>query len=209
MPEQEAAHVGLGESEIEELRAGLSLLLKGKVVCNLNELAVEVERSDIVRALEQLRGDLRWKFDMLVDITAVDFPEQGLRFELVYHLLSVFSNKRLRLKLRAGEDTPVPSVVEVFPAANWYEREIWDLFGIRFAGHPDLRRILSDYGFDGHPLRKDFPLTGYLEVRYDEEQKRVVYEPVHLPQEFRNFDFLSPWEGMTSVMTEKEERQRT
>lgn len=201
--QQESAQVGLGESEIEELRSSLYSLLDGKVLCHLNELTVEVERSDIVRVLGQLRSDLRWRFDMLVDVTAVDFPERKLRFELVYHLLSIFSNKRLRLKLRTDEDTPVPSVVEVFPAANWYEREIWDLFGIRFAGHPDLRRILSDYGFEGHPLRKDFPLTGYLEVRYDQEQKRVVYEPVRLPQEFRSFDFLSPWEGMTLAMTEQ------
>lgn len=198
---------GAQGSELDELRAHLSLLLDGLLLdegveCYLAELSAWVERMAIVRVLNCLRNDPRWRFDMMVDITAVDFPERELRFELVYHLLSLTSNQRLRLKLYASEETPVPSVAEVFPAANWYEREIWDLFGIRFAGHPDLRRLLSDYGFEGHPLRKDFPLTGYLELRYDQEQKRVVYEPVRLPQEFRTFDFLSPWEGMTSVMTE-------
>ena len=136
---------------------------------------------------------------MLLDVTAVDYPERDERFEVVYHLLSLKHNQRVRVKLAADEETPVPSVTEVFNSANWLEREAWDMYGIYFSGHPDLRRLLTDYGFEGHPLRKDFPLTGYVEVRYDEDQKRVVYEPVKLSQEFRSFDFMSPWEGMLQL----------
>ncbi len=136
---------------------------------------------------------------MVLDVTAVDYPQRDERFEVVYHLLSLKHNQRIRVKLAAGEETPVPSVTEVFNSANWLEREAWDMYGIYFSGHPDLRRLLTDYGFEGHPLRKDFPLTGYVEVRYDEDQKRVVYEPVKLSQEFRSFDFMSPWEGMLQL----------
>jgi NADH-quinone oxidoreductase subunit C len=136
----------------------------------------------------------------LIDITAVDWPSRERRFDVVYHLLSPKHNARIRLKVEADEATPVPSVIEVFPSADWYERETYDLYGIVFTGHPDLRRILTDYGFEGHPLRKDFPLTGFVEVRYDDELKRVVYEPVRLTQEFRNFDFLSPWEGTDYIL---------
>ena len=132
----------------------------------------------------------------MIDVCGVDYPDRPQRFEVVYALLSVSLNHRLRVKVSTDEDTPVPSVVGVYPSANWFERETWDLYGVFFADHPDLRRILTDYGFDGHPLRKDFPLTGYVEVRYDDEQKRVVYEPVKLTQDFRTFDFLSPWEGL-------------
>jgi NADH-quinone oxidoreductase subunit C len=161
-----------------------------------DELVVEVERDSIVRVLTFLRDDVNCKFAQLMDVCGVDYPERPERFEVVYNLLSLVHNRRIRIKLATDEATPVPTVSSVFSSANWWEREAWDLFGIYFRDHPDLRRILTDYGFDGHPLRKDFPLTGYVEVRYDEEQKRVVYEPVKLSQEFRNFDFLSPWEGL-------------
>ena len=145
--------------------------------------------------LTYLRDEPEWLFKTLIDISGVDFPQRPERFEVVYHLLSIHKNLRVRVKASTDAATPVPSAVDVFPAANWYEREAFDLYGILFDGHPDLRRILTDYGFRGHPLRKDFPLTGFVELRYNEEQKRVVYEPVKLPQEFRSFDFLSPWEG--------------
>ncbi|MBY0430201.1 MAG: NADH-quinone oxidoreductase subunit C, partial [Rhodospirillales bacterium] len=134
-------------------------------------------------------------FKQLMDLCGIDYPQREQRFEVVYHLLSMKHNQRIRVKAPTDEDTPVPSVTGVFSAANWFEREAWDMYGIFFADHPDLRRLLTDYGFEGHPLRKDFPLTGYVEVRYDDEQKRVVYEPVKLTQDFRTFDFLSPWEG--------------
>ena len=143
-----------------------------------------------------LRDDSNCLFKMLIDVCGVDYPDREERFEVVYHLLSLKHNQRLRVKIAAGEEQPVPSIAGVFSAAGWFEREAWDLYGIYFADHPDLRRLLTDYGFEGHPLRKDFPLTGYVEVRYDNEQKRVVYEPVKLTQEFRTFDFESPWEGM-------------
>jgi len=135
-----------------------------------------------------------------MDVTAADYPEREERFEVVYNLLSLSHNMRVRVKVMTDEETPVPSIVEVYSSANWFEREAWDLFGIYFSDHPDLRRMLSDYGFEGHPLRKDFPLTGYVEVRYDEDQKRIVYEPVKLAQDFRNFDFMSPWEGMQGIL---------
>jgi NADH-quinone oxidoreductase subunit C len=161
----------------------------------LGELTVLVDRARIPAIAEFLRSDPAWRFTILVDICGVDYPERAERFDVVYHFLSMYQNLRVRLKTTADAATPVPSLVGVFPAANWFEREAYDLYGILFEGHPDLRRILTDYGFRGHPLRKDFPLTGFVELRYDEEQKRVVYEPVKLPQEFRSFDFLSPWEG--------------
>jgi NADH-quinone oxidoreductase subunit C len=164
------------------------------------ELSLTVERDEIAAVLRTLRDDPRCLFEVLIDICGVDYPARAERFEIVYHLLSLRKNQRLRLRVATDERTPVPSVVEVFPAANWYEREAYDMYGVRFAGHPDLRRLLTDYGFEGYPLRKDFPLTGYVEVRYDDEQKRVVYEPVRLTQEFRSFDFESPWEGTEYVL---------
>jgi len=150
----------------------------------------------IAKVLTFLRDDEKCLFKLLVDICGVDYPEREQRFEVVYNLLSLKHNRRLRVKLATGEDEPVPSITGVFSTAGWFEREAWDLYGIYFSDHPDLRRLLTDYGFEGHPLRKDFPLTGYVEVRYDNEQKRVVYERVNLRQEFRTFDFESPWEGM-------------
>ena len=160
-----------------------------------DELVVDVRADQVVRVLKFLKDDPRCRFEQLVDLCGVDYPERDPRFDVVYHLLSMSHNRRLRLRIGVNEDQPVPSATEVYPSAGWWERETWDLYGIYFAGNPDLRRLLTDYGFDGHPLRKDFPLTGYVEVRYDSEQKRVVYEPVKLTQEFRRFDFLSPWEG--------------
>ena len=165
-----------------------------------DELMVGVRREAIVRVLQFLRDDPSCRFDVLVDICGVDYPERAERLEVVYNLLSLTYNRRIRLKLTTDEVTPVPSATSVYSTAGWLERECWDLLGVYFADHPDLRRILTDYGFEGHPLRKDFPLTGYVEVRYDEEQKRVVYEPVKLKQEFRSFDFLSPWEGMNTIL---------
>jgi NADH-quinone oxidoreductase subunit C len=165
-----------------------------------NELILWIERSAVVPVLTFLRDDPRCRFGMLVDLTAVDFPQRPERFEVVYNLLSLKHNRRIRVKLATDEDSPVPSVTGVYSTAGWYEREVFDLFGIFFSDHPDLRRILTDYGFEGHPLRKDFPLTGYVEVRYDDAQKRVIYEPVSLKQEFRNFDFVSPWEGMNHLL---------
>jgi NADH-quinone oxidoreductase subunit C len=164
-----------------------------------DELMVRVVQDAVVKVLTFLRDDQNCQFKVLLDVTAVDYPQRDERFEVVYHLLSLKHNQRVRVKLAADEETPVPSVTEVFNSANWLEREAWDMYGIYFSGHPDLRRLLTDYGFEGHPLRKDFPLTGYVEVRYDEDQKRVVYEPVKLSQEFRSFDFMSPWEGMLQL----------
>ena len=164
------------------------------------ELTVTAKASDIVSVLRFLRDDSRCLFWCLIDITAVDWPSRERRFDIVYHLLSPKHNARIRLKIQTDEATSVASVIEVFPNADWYERETYDLYGVVFAGHPDMRRILTDYGFEGHPLRKDFPLTGFVEVLYDDELKRVVYEPVRLTQEFRNFDFLSPWEGTEYVL---------
>lgn len=164
------------------------------------ELTVEVQPAQIVTVIDLLRTDAACKFSTLVDITAVDLPERAERFDVVYHLLSMYTNQRIRLKIAVREDEMVPSITSVHPSANWFEREVFDMFGILFSGHPDLRRILTDYGFRGYPLRKDFPTTGYTEVRYDEALKRVVYEPVKLVQEYRQFDFLSPWEGAQYVL---------
>ena len=161
-----------------------------------DELTLCVRRDSIVKVLTYLRDDQNCQFKQLMDITAADFPEREERFEVVYNLLSLKQNQRIRVKLSTDETTPVRSACDVFSSAIWFEREVWDMYGVAFTDHPDLRRILTDYGFEGHPLRKDFPLTGYVEVRYDEDQKRVVYEPVKLTQEFRHFDFVSPWEGM-------------
>jgi len=174
----------------------------------VGELTVMVERARIVEVAQYLRDDPAWRFKILIDICGADYPDRAERFEVVYHFLSVHENLRVRLKLSTDAASTVPSVVSVFPAANWYEREAYDLYGILFEGHPDLRRLLTDYGFRGHPLRKDFPLTGFVEVCYDEEQKRVVYEPVKLPQEFRSFDFLSPWEGARHAPLPGDEKAR-
>jgi NADH-quinone oxidoreductase subunit C len=164
------------------------------------ELCCRTKREALPRVLRFLRDDPKCSFTVLCDICGVDYPDRPLRFEVVYHLLSMRLNQRIRVRLETDEEQPVPSAIGLFSSAGWWEREAWDLFGIYFADHPDLRRILTDYGFEGHPLRKDFPLTGYVEVRYDEDQKAVVYEPVRLQQEFRSFDFLSPWEGMSNVL---------
>lgn len=163
------------------------------------ELTVSVRREAIIRVLTALRDDSSCQMHQLVDVCGVDYPERAERFEVVYHLLSMRQNLRMRVKISTDAATPVPSVTGVYSSAGWWEREAWDLYGVLFSGHPDLRRILTDYGFEGHPLRKDFPLTGYVEVRYDEKRKSVVYEPVKLTQEFRNFDFLSPWEGAEAM----------
>ncbi len=172
---------------------------KGDMVTGWNvshgELTIECRREDIVRLLRFLRDDQTCRFCCLIDICGADYPEREERFEVVYHLLSPYQNQRIRVKLKTDETALVPSVINVFPAANWFEREAFDLYGIRFSDHPDLRRLLTDYGFAGHPLRKDFPLTGHVEVRYDDDAKRVIYEPVKLVQEYRSFDYTSPWEG--------------
>ena len=185
---------------LRELGNAIKAALPGEVDevdMRLGELTLVAKGASIVRVLTHLRDDPACLFKMLVDICGVDYPERTARFDVVYNLLSLRHNRRVRIKVRTDEATPVPSVVGVFRAAGWYEREAWDLFGVTFSDHPDLRRLLTDYGFDGHPLRKDFPLTGHVEVRYDDEQKRVVYDRVKLTQDFRSFDFLSPWEGMT------------
>ena len=162
---------------------------------SFSELTLNVTRDHILTVLKFLRDDAQCRFEILIDICGVDYPGREDRFDVVYHLLSPRNNIRIRVKTKTDEVAPVPSAVDLFPAANWFEREAFDLYGIRFSDHPDLRRILTDYGFRGHPLRKDFPVSGYVEVRYDDEQKRVVYEPVKLTQEFRTFGFMSPWEG--------------
>ena len=164
------------------------------------ELSLKIERDSLLDVLRFLRDDPHCRFTLLCDLCGVDYPDRAQRFDIVYNLLSVHLNQRIRLKLETDEAHPVASVTGLFSAAGWWEREAWDLYGIFFTDHPDLRRILTDYGFEGHPMRKDFPLTGYVEVRYDDEQKRVVYEKVRLKQEFRYFDFLSPWEGMSQIL---------
>jgi NADH-quinone oxidoreductase subunit C len=164
------------------------------------EVTITANAADIVKVVTFLRDDERCRFVNLIDVTAVDWPSREKRFDVVYHFLSPTKNARVRVKVETDEATAVPSIIDVFPGANWYERETYDLYGVLFTGHPDLRRILTDYGFQGHPLRKDFPLTGFVEVRWDDEQKRVVYDKVRLAQEFRNFDFLSPWEGTDYVL---------
>ncbi|SEN83256.1 NADH dehydrogenase subunit C [Paracoccus alcaliphilus] len=165
-----------------------------------NELTVTATLSGLTDLVEFLRSDSSCRFSTLIDITAVDYPQRPQRFDVVWHFLSMYQNQRIRVKVAIREDELVPTLTNIHPSANWYEREIFDMFGILFAGHPDLRRILTDYGFRGHPLRKDFPTTGYVEVRYDETAKRVIYEPVKLTQEYRQFDFLSPWEGAKYVL---------
>jgi NADH-quinone oxidoreductase subunit C len=188
---------------LAELAAHLELRRSDAVVSTavaFGELTVTVQLAHLVSFVEFLKTDAACRFSTLVDITAIDRPEAADRFEVVYHFLSMYRNHRIRVKVAVDETAMVPSIIAVHPSANWFEREVFDMFGILFSGHPDLRRILTDYGFRGHPLRKDFPTTGYTEVRYDEALKRVVYEPVKLVQEYRQFDFLSPWEGAKYVL---------
>jgi len=184
---------------MKELKLHLERLPFAAVVSTViraGELTVFAKRDAIIELLTFLRDDSQCRFETLVDICACDYPDEPERFEVVYHLLLMRLNQRLRVKIRTDETTPVPSALPVFPCANWYEREAFDMYGVLFSGHPDLRRILTDYNFTGHPMRKDFPTTGYVELRYDTEQRQVVYEPVKLDQQYRKFDFLSPWEGM-------------
>jgi NADH-quinone oxidoreductase subunit C len=188
---------------LEELGTKIAESLPGAVrgqSVAFGELTVDAEGEEIIRVLTHLRDNPDCRFTLLLDITAVDWPQREKRFDVVYHLLSLSGNCRVRVKIQIDESASVPSAVEVFPAAGWSERETFDMYGITFAQHPDLRRLLTDYGFSGYPLRKDFPLTGYVELRYDDEQKRVVYQPVELVQEFREFDFMSPWEGAHYIM---------
>jgi NADH-quinone oxidoreductase subunit C len=173
--------------------------IEGSVIA-YGELTIQVEASDLLSVMNFLKRDVQCQFVSFIDVCGADYPQRRKRFDVVYHLLSPRQNLRIRVKVQTDEETPVPSVTEIFRGADWFERETYDLYGVLFTGHPDLRRILTDYGFEGHPLRKDFPLTGFVEVRYDDEVKRVVYEPVELKQEFRNFDFLSPWEGTDYVL---------
>ena len=170
------------------------------------ELTLAVPLAQVGDLVEFLKSDPECRFSTLIDITAIDYPERTSRFDMVYHFLSMYKNHRVRLKVAVRIDDMVPSIHAIHPSANWFEREVFDMFGILFSGHPDLRRILTDYGFRGHPLRKDFPTTGYTEVRYDEAQKRVVYEPVSLVQEYRQFDFMSPWEGATYILPGDEKK---
>ena len=182
--------------------ASMTNAIEGQTV-RLGELTLDVRADQIASVITFLRDDPRCRFTTMIDICGVDYPERGKRFDVVYHLLSMQLNHRIRIRVQTDEDTPVPSIAGVYPCADWFEREAFDMYGILFSNHPDLRRILTDYNFEGFPLRKDFPLTGHVEVRYDPEQQRVVYEPVKLTQAFRNFDFLSPWEGMTLPGDEK------
>jgi NADH-quinone oxidoreductase subunit C len=191
------------DDKLEAISQAIASDLAGVIVAQAivrDELTVTVKPSEIVRVVKFLRDDARCEFRSIIDITAVDWPSRENRFDVVYHFLSPTKNARVRIKVEVDEATPVASIIEVFPGANWFEREVYDLYGVLFTGHPDMRRLLTDYGFEGHPLRKDFPLTGFVEVRYDDELKRVVYDRVRLAQEFRNFDFLSPWEGADYVL---------
>lgn len=186
------------DEALDKLGQTIAAALKSAVdgyATAFGELTLHTRAADIIKVMTYLRDDPECQFVNIIDITAVDWPARERRFDVVYHLLSPKRNRRIRVKLETGETGPVPSIIGVFAGADWFERETYDLYGVLFTGHPDMRRILTDYGFDGHPLRKDFPVTGFVEVRYDDDQKRVVYEPVRLNQEFRNFDFLSPWEG--------------
>ncbi len=188
-------------TDLTDLGQRISAALPGAVRgthTTFGELTLDIEPSEIVRAVKTLRDE--FAFSVLIDICGVDWPQRANRFDVVYHLLSLTNNARVRLKLETGEDNPVPSIVSLFPAAGWHERETFDMYGVIFADNPDLRRLLTDYGFSGYPLRKDFPLTGYVELRYDDELKRVVYRPVKLVQEFREFDFMSPWEGAPYIL---------
>jgi NADH-quinone oxidoreductase subunit C len=184
--------------KLDELGRTIAQALPGAVTGYMvahGELTITANAADIIKVALFLRDDRACEFRCIIDVTAVDWPSRERRFDVVYHFLSPTKNARIRVKVEADEATPVPSLIEIFPGADWFEREAYDLYGVLFTGHPDMRRLLTDYGFEGHPLRKDFPLTGFVEVRWDDEQKRVVYDKVRLAQEFRNFDFLSPWEG--------------
>lgn len=196
------------ETALEDLRE--TLLTQSGVVSSAEilrgEMTVVIAAEAIVPFLHFLKTDANCRFTTLIDITAIDWPTREKRFDIVYHFLSMHLNQRIRVKAPVAEDEIITSIIDEFPSANWYEREVFDMYGILFSGHPDLRRILTDYGFRGHPLRKDFPTTGYIEVRYDEEQKRVVYEPVKLTQEYRMFDFMSPWEGAEYVLPGDEKK---
>ena len=188
---------------LAELAAHIDIRRPGAVARSeivQDELTLHAPLTGLVQLVEFLKTDQRCQFSSLVDITAIDHPDRAARFDVVYHFLSMYQNHRIRLKVAVNDTDMVPSVISVHPSANWFEREVFDMFGILFSGHPDLRRILTDYGFRGHPLRKDFPTTGYTEVRYDEARKRVVYEPVKLVQEYRQFDFMSPWEGAHYIL---------
>ncbi|MCA0274289.1 MAG: NADH-quinone oxidoreductase subunit C [Proteobacteria bacterium] len=194
---------------LKDLAAHLELKRRDEVISTeiaFGELNVSVTLAGLVDFVEFLRSDGNCRFSTLVDITAVDYPERPARFDVVYHFLSMYQNARVRVRVAVREEDFVPSIIDVHPSANWFEREIYDMFGIIFSGHPDLRRILTDYGFRGYPLRKDFPTTGYTEVRYDEALKRVVYEPVKLTQEYRQFDFMSPWEGANYILPGDEKK---
>ncbi len=194
------------DEKLQAIGAKAAATLPGAVLESafaFGELTLTVDRDRIVEALTFLRDDPAAQFICVIDISGADYPERERRFDVVYHLLSPKLNRRVRVKVSTDEDTPIASATAVYPGADWYEREIYDFFGVLFEGHPDLRRILTDYGFDGHPLRKDFPMTGFVEVRYDDQEKRVRYEPVRLNQEFRQFDFLSPWEGAPPPGDEK------
>ncbi len=189
--------------ELNELSEHIAAAIDGDIrsaTIEHGELNVVARADRIVQVLSFLRDDPLCKFSVLIDLCGVDYPSRGRRFDVVYHLLSMHNNMRVRVKAALGEDETIPTATSVYPGADWFEREAFDMYGIVFSGHPDLRRILTDYNFEGYPLRKDFPLTGHVEVRYDDEQKRVVYEPVKLVQEFRNFDYLSPWEGAQYVL---------
>ncbi len=191
------------DDTLKDLKTYLDDALSGEIDSSTiahGELCLSCSPSNLIATLRFLRDDMQTQFVSIIDICGVDYPERTRRFDVVYHLLSPYQNVRITIKVMTDEETLVPSATEVYPGANWFEREAYDMYGILFSGHPDLRRLLTDYGFEGHPLRKDFPLTGYVEVRYDDEMKRVVYEPVELRQEFRNFDFLSPWEGTDYVL---------
>ena len=189
------------------IKTALPGAVTGYTVAN-GELTVTANAADIVKVATFLRDDPACQFVCIIDITAVDWPARAQRFDVVYHFMSPRLNQRVRVKCPTDEVTPVPSLIDVFRGADWFERETYDLYGLLFTGHPDMRRILTDYGFEGHPLRKDFPLTGYVELRYDEDRKSVVYEPVKLTQDFRTFDFLSPWEAMTTLPGDEKARDR-
>ena len=197
----------MGSKDLIKLKSYIETKLPECVVSSKlvnGELSVLITLSSLITFMVFIKTDQHFSFSTLVDITVVDYPNRDNRFELVYHYLSMYQNQRIRVKVEVNEADIIPSIIDIFPASNWFEREIFDMFGILFSGHPDLRRILTDYGFKGHPLRKDFPTTGYVELRYDEEKKRVVYEPVELVQEYRQFDFMSPWEGAEYILPENQ-----
>jgi len=196
---------------LKQLGEAIATALPGairSIALAYGELTLTVESERLIEVITYLRDDPGLLFVCFIDLTAVDYPSREKRFDVVTHLLSPKHNRRIRIKVETAESEPVPSLTSLYPAADWFEREAYDLFGVIFTGHPDLRRLLTDYGFDGHPLRKDFPMTGYVEVRYDDEQKRVLYQPVQLAQEFRSFDFLSPWEGAIDYVLPGDEKTR-